>query len=187
MNANADKQTEKSKHSKLSTLLEEITSPLIGKLHKYEFNTWWKSKPLTIPYWNHQELEIIYIDYSPNKDHTFASEADSALQHFLSKTSLDRLAVTNIIYKHYRNTYKKTRNKAEFKSNCPIHKPSDVWSYLYPREIQIKRGDIDSDHRIFIGIYCDNEYILNQGCYLIYDADGHFFDYKEDTGYIYER
>lgn len=82
-----------------------ITSKVIGRLtQNKEFPSTWESKPVAIPFFDHKKIEMI-LDFIPEKDMTFLTEADQVLDNFLglsagirSFTSLTTFTITPCLF-----------------------------------------------------------------------------------------
>jgi hypothetical protein len=79
----------------------EVESAVIGTLNQSEqFDDWWESAAVTIPYLDGQELEFIYLDLNPAEDEVFTAEADEAISNFMALSEADRLAASEHVHKN---------------------------------------------------------------------------------------
>ncbi|MGK0365193.1 MAG: hypothetical protein ACI85O_002258 [Saprospiraceae bacterium] len=81
--------------------MKEITSNIIGKLiQDKQFKDWWKNTPVEIPFFENKALKITFMDFTPEKDKEFIVEADKAVKNFLLKNEVDRLKLSELVYKN---------------------------------------------------------------------------------------
>ena len=72
--------------------MASIKSDIIGELNQdNQFEDWWHSSPIKIPFFNNKTVEITLMDFVPESDALFIKEADEALKTFLEKSETDRL------------------------------------------------------------------------------------------------
>jgi hypothetical protein len=81
--------------------MSSIRSEIIGELiQDNQFEDWWTSLPIKIPFFNNKTIEITFMDFVPESDPQFINDADKALKSFLSKSETDRLLISSFAYKN---------------------------------------------------------------------------------------
>ena len=59
------------------TMSKEITSKIIGQLKQDDnFRDWWRSDELEIQFFDNRKLPIIFMNFEPEQDQAFITEAD---------------------------------------------------------------------------------------------------------------
>ena len=134
----------------------EMHSQIVGKLTS-EFTGSWKSVPVEIPYFDNQELVIVFAEFFIKE---VLDSADKALAKFLELTKTDRLRNTKQVYKYYYNTL-------EFEHASHLHRISekDIWSHVTPTEIFI---DLDDNEEMYIIVFCECSWEEEHGLQLVF-------------------
>ena len=69
---------------------KNLQSSILGTITRGEYD-YWLSKPVAIPFWNNETIEIAY-NFDPDEDPGFVADADKALAAFLKLDTASRLA-----------------------------------------------------------------------------------------------
>ena len=79
--------------------MKSIISDIIGELKQNDqFDDWWESDLIEIPFFDRKKLKITFMDLEPESDPNFIIEADQALKSFLGKAATDRLEISELAY-----------------------------------------------------------------------------------------
>ena len=160
-----------------------IISKLIGTLKQHrEFDDWWISDTIAIPFFENEQLTITFSDFYPEQDKTFIEQADLALTNFLSLTDSDRNAISELAYKNCMDFLDMVDFDEEDEPLRQIKNHNEIWNFIYPTEIYISRRSYkEKDIYVQVCCNCDWEqehglqFVFRQGKKLtrISDQDGH--------------
>ena len=163
-----------------------ISSKVVGPL-KQLCSGLWKSKKIEVPFFDYQKFSVLFHFGRKDDINGFMPQADLALTHFLQRTVEDRNAISEHVYK---NCMGFLDGVVFVETDIPlrlIKDKNDIWKYIYPGGISIKRRDC-SDGDIYVTAVCigdwDKEYghglqfIFRQGKKItrISDYDSHLTD-----------
>lgn len=134
----------------LSAMAGNIRSPLLGELVRSddeEFQDWWYSAPVAIPFWNKAKIPFVYV-FTPGEDAEFITAADKAVHNFLKQTNENRLALSPFLAENRRDVLGED-----------VPDAADIWSQITPPDvIQIHRRHCrDMDVYIHMGMDCEWE------------------------------
>ena len=163
--------------------MKTITSNTIGELEQSkEFEDWWESKPVAIPFLNGKKLKITFTGLDPEDDPDFIREADQALSAFLAKTAGDRLAVSDLAYQHCMDFLQAVGYDEADQPLWEIKEKSEIWNFIYPQDIYLSRRH-RRDKDVYLNLTCECEweqehglqFVFRQGSVLtrVSDQDGH--------------
>jgi hypothetical protein len=78
----------------------QILSQVVGLLQNETFPDWWKSQEVPIPFLDDKKLSITFMNFEPEVDKTFLSEADEAITNFLALDKSYRESISHLVYKN---------------------------------------------------------------------------------------
>lgn len=167
-------------------MAQEIESKIIGKLKQNsEFEDWWESKEIEIPFFDNKKFIITFMDFEPENDDAFIDEADLALTYFLKLNEKDRNSISQLVYENCMNFLEEIEFDEADEPLRQIKDKNDIWNFVYPDEISVQRRPYnDKDIYVVVGCNCDWEQehglqlVFRQGKKLtrISDIDGHLTD-----------
>jgi hypothetical protein len=160
-----------------------IASQVLGLLKQDDtFSDWWKSEALEIPFFDNCKLCIIFMDYDPEQDKTFAAEADQALTNFFGLNSSDRNSISALAYKNCTDFLDAVDFDDVDESLRQIANQNDIWNFIYPTEIYVKRRPY-KERDVYVQVACECEWEQEHGLQLVFrqgkkltrisDQDGH--------------
>ena len=164
-------------------MAQEIYSKTIGQLIQHDqFDDWWESGEIEIPFFDHKGFTVIFMDYEPGKDSAFMDEADQALTDFLKLNSEDRIAISGLAYKNCTDFLDIVEPDEADEPLRQIEDINDIWDFIYPTGIYVARRH-HRDKDIYITIACNCEWEREHGFQLVFrqgkkltrvsDEDGH--------------
>ncbi|WP_282032630.1 DUF6985 domain-containing protein [Winogradskyella eximia] len=148
--------------------MASIKSDIIGELNQdNQFEDWWHSLPIKIPFINNKTVEIAFMGFVPESDALFIKDADEALKTFLEKSETDRLSLSHLAYKNCMDFL----NAIEFdEADQPlwnIKDENEIWNFIYPQTIFVTRRH-RHDENIYINVTCECEWEQEHGLQLVF-------------------
>lgn len=123
---------------------------MIGQLRQDDnFPDWWKSNVIEIPFFDNDKLTIIFMNFEPEHDTTFISEADQALTNFLKLNSTERNAISKLTLKNcmdFLDTIGFDEADEQFRQ---IKDKNEIWKFIHPTEIYVTRRPF-KDQNIYV-------------------------------------
>jgi len=161
--------------------MRTIVSKSVGKLvQDKNFEDWWKSEEIAIPFFNNEPLSITFTDFEPDADLEFINRADSALSRFLQFGEKDRLKMSELVFRNYSDLLEAVGNDVEFQLD--VNGVEDIWRFVHPFELYVSRRPY-SDKDIYVLIHCSCDWEEEHGLQLVFrqgrqltrvsDIDGH--------------
>ena len=153
--------------------MKKIKSIEIGELTQNErFGDWWESRPILIPFFDNKKMKITFMDFVPEDDENFLTEADSALKYFLNKGIKERLELSKLVYKSCMD-YVNEIGEDVFNTevfNEPfweIKDENEIWKYVYPQDVYLSRRH-RRDEDIYLHITCECIWEPEHGLQLVF-------------------
>tara|TARA_R110002111_G_scaffold260434_1_gene331763 strand:+ start:5387 stop:5980 length:594 start_codon:yes stop_codon:yes gene_type:complete len=148
--------------------MASIKSDIIGELNQdNQFEDWWHSLPIKIPFFNNKTVEIAFMGFVPESDALFIKDADEALKTFLEKSETDRLSLSHLAYKNCMDFL----NAVEFdEADQPlwnIKDENEIWNFIYPQTVFVTRRH-RHDENIYINVTCECEWEQEHGLQLVF-------------------
>jgi hypothetical protein len=166
--------------------MKEIESKIIGKLiQNEEFDDWWESDPIQIPFLENKELKITFMDFVPENDKVFVIEADNALKNFLSKKQEERFELSELVHKNAMDFLNAVGYDEMDKSLWEIKNKNEIWKYVYPQEIHITRRH-RRDEDVYLNITCECEWEQEHGLQLVFRKGKQLTRISDQDGHITE-
>lgn len=166
--------------------MKVITSNIIGDLKQNnQFDDWWESEPIEIPFFDQKKLKITFTDLIPESDPNFLSEADQALQSFLSKSSIDRFALSSLAYKNCMDFLNSVGYDDADKPLWDIKGKNEIWNFIYPYDIYVTRRH-RRDRDIYINVTCECEWEQEHGLQFVFRKGGELTRISDQDGHITE-
>jgi hypothetical protein len=161
----------------------KINSKILGELRQDEnFDDWWLSKEVAIPFFDNKKLIITFSDFVPEEDSEFIAAADAGLTHFLGFNTSDRLAISNLAYKNCMDFLEAIGFDEADAELWEIKDEHDIWNFISPEEIYVTRRPY-KEQDIYIQIACECaweqehglQFVFRQGKKLtrVSNQDGH--------------
>ena len=148
--------------------MASIKSDIIGELNQdNQFEDWWHSLPIKIPFFNNKTVEIAFMGFVPESDALFIKDVDEALKTFLEKSETDRLSLSHLAYKNCMDFL----NAVEFdEADQPlwnIKDENEIWNFIYPQTVFVTRRH-RHDENIYINVTCECEWEQEHGLQLVF-------------------
>lgn len=164
-------------------MFKTINSRIIGILQQDEsLSDWWKSHVIEIPFFDNQKLPITFINFESEQDKDFIDEADITLNNFFLLTQTDKYKISDLVYKNcmeFLADSGKTDEKLEH-----IKDKNEIWQFIYPTDIYVKRGY--KDQAIYVQIACECEWDIENGLQFIYKKGNKLTRISEQDGLLYD-
>lgn len=163
-----------------------IISRIIGILWQNDqFNDWWESSLIKIPFFDNKELKVIFMNFVPENDDLFIKEADEAIETFLNKSNSDRIQISKLVYKNCKDFLTDIGFDDNDKKLWEIKDEKLIWDFVSPNEIYVTRRPYN-DKNIYIDINCECQWEQEHGLQLVFrqgkqitrvsQIDGHLTD-----------
>lgn len=166
--------------------MNKIESKEIGILiQNSEFEDWWESELVAIPFFNNKRLKIIFMDFLPEEDSKFITEADDALRNFLKKKSDEKLEFSNLIYQNCMDFLNAIGYDEMDQPLWNIKDKNEIWNFVDPNEIFISRRH-RRDEDIYINITCECEWEQEHGLQLVFRKGKQLTRVSSQDGHITE-
>jgi hypothetical protein len=161
----------------------QITSQVLGQLTQdNNFEDWWKSEALEIPFFDNKRLPIIFMDFEPDHDTTFLQEADQALTNFFKLNLADRNSISELAYKNCTDFLDAVDFDDVDQSLREIKDKNEIWKFIHPSEIYVTRRHY-KEQDMYVQIACGCDWEQEHGLQLVFrqgkkltrisDQDGH--------------
>ena len=165
---------------------KSIKSNIIGQLIQVEdFDDWWISNDIEIPFFDNEEFTITFMDFEPKKDKAFIEEADHALSNFLALTANDRLSISELVLKNCRDFMEEVGVDEFGEDLQQVKDASEIWKFVYPAEIYVSRRNW-GDKDIYIQIACNCEWEEEHGLQLVFKQGKKLTRISEQDGHLTE-
>ncbi|CAM3741412.1 DUF6985 domain-containing protein [Mucilaginibacter galii] len=162
----------------------EVESAVIGALNQSkQFEDWWESAPVVIPYLDGQELEFIYLDLNPAEDEAFTAEADEAISKFMALSEVDRLAASEHVYKNCMEYLEMIGYNEEDELLWNIKDPKEIWNYVRYNKLYVSREPYE-EHQLYILLSCECDWEIEHGLQLVFNKTGKLIRVSAEDGHI---
>lgn len=166
--------------------MNTIKSKILGSLiQNDQFEDWWESERIKIPFFGHEKMKITFINCIPESDPKFISEADEALKLFIEKTESDKLLISNLVHKNCMDFLNAVDFNEDDQALWDIKEVNEIWNYVQPIEIYISRRPYH-DEKMYINVNCECNWEQEHGLQLVFkqgekitrvsQIDGHLTD-----------
>ncbi|CAM1345678.1 DUF6985 domain-containing protein [Tenacibaculum amylolyticum] len=161
-----------------------VNSNIIGILRQNDdFNDWWESNLIIIPFFNNQEIKITFMDFVPENDPEFIKDADTALQLFLTKSESDKFDISKLVYKNCMDFLNAVVYDEDDQALWDIKNPNDIWNFVQPTHIFVTRRDYE-DQSIYININCECDWEQEHGLQLVFKQGKHITRVSSIDGHL---
>ena len=162
----------------------KVESAVIGNLNQSEqFDDWWESTAVAIPYLGGQELEFIYIDLNPAEDEAFTAEADEAISNLMTLSEADRLAASKYVYKNCMEFLEMIGHNEEDEQLWNIKAPQEIWNHVRYNKLYVSREPYE-DHELYILLSCECDWEIEHGLQLVFNKNGKLIRVSAEDGNI---
>lgn len=148
--------------------MKSINSNIIGKLEQdEEFDEWWYGGNLKVPILRNEELPVIFTGLIPEKDLSFITEADCALENLTEIKDYE--TITNLVYKNCIDFVNgiEEEYRDEFQEFLEIKNKNEIWDYISFSEIHVERR-LWSDKNIYVSVKCNCEWEEEHGLQIVF-------------------
>lgn len=164
--------------------MKTITSQSIGTLRQSkEFNDWWESEPIAIPFFDGLPLSITFMDLQPAQDSAFIKEADEALVQFLAMDSAARLELSDLVHQNCMEFLQAIGYDEEDKPLWDIKDKHDIWKFVRPEEIHLARRQ-RRDKDVYLMIACECDWEQEHGLQLVFRRGQQLTRISEQDGWL---
>jgi len=140
--------------------MKTINIPVIGNLIQNDrFDDWWESEKIKIPLFDN--LGIKFIVMAGQKD--INEDFNKAIDNFLQLKDRQRLEASKYIFKNYREIIEAV---GEDEFDFEVTNENDIWKYVHPKEIYVKRRS--KDNLVYIQITAECDWEEEHGLQIIY-------------------
>ncbi|MEM6378368.1 MAG: hypothetical protein AAF705_09150 [Bacteroidota bacterium] len=147
--------------------MKTIQSKTLGQLTQYEeFEDWWESQAIEIPYFENEQIVITYSDFTPEEDPNFLAEADAAVGEFLKKGISERTATSKLVYKNCMDFLHAIGFEEEDQALWDIKDANEIWKFVYPSEIYVSRRRY-KEQDIYVQICCECDWEQEHGLQIV--------------------
>lgn len=148
--------------------MKQILSSQIGPLtQSKEFDDWWISSPVAVPFFDHQKLSVTFFGYVPEEDSTFLEEADRALANFLQKGPEVRVALSEPVFENCREFLEDIGYDEQDKPLWEIQDKNKIWKFVQPSELTVERRH-RRDKDVYLSIVCNCDWEQEHGLQLVF-------------------
>ncbi|HMR83375.1 MAG TPA: hypothetical protein PKE30_09595 [Niabella sp.] len=160
-----------------------VTSRIIGTLEQSDFEDWWTSEKIKIPFWDDRGLAITFTDFNPNEDSLFLEVADELLKNFLAKTPADRLAVSKYVYQNCMDFLDAVGFDEADEAMWNMKSAEEVWKFVECTHIYISREPYE-DKGVYLLLSCKCDWEQEHGLQLVYNKQGRLTRVSAEDGHI---
>ncbi|WP_205529549.1 DUF6985 domain-containing protein [Taibaiella koreensis] len=160
-----------------------IDSTVIGTLHQGDFEDWWISEEIAIPFWDGKALPFTFMDLNPNEDSTFIAEADVLLAAFLAKTPIDRLTISHHVYRNCMDFLDAIGYDEDDDALWHMKAPEAVWQFVTCTHMYVSREPYQ-DKGIYLQLVCRCDWEQEHGLQLVYNKEGRLIRVSASDGHI---
>lgn len=147
--------------------MNSVKSNIIGTLQQDgRLPNWYKSRPVTIPFFKYAKIEIVYA-IALNNPTNFSTQADAILANFLQKTNKDRLQLSKTLYDDCQLFLHNIGHQKELDTLYNIKHENEIWNFITPKEIRICNKKTNSS-KLYVQILCDCEWDYEHGLQFIF-------------------
>ena len=165
-------------------MAQEIKSRVIGQLVQHcEFDDWWESGEIEVPFFDNKRFTVIFMDYEPEKDSAFLDEADQALTDFLKLNTEDRIAISELAYKNCMDFLEMVEMDEADEPLRQIKDINDIWNFVYPTMIYVTRRP-HRDKDIYVMVTCECEWEREHGFQLVFRKGKKLTRVSEEDGHL---
>lgn len=148
--------------------MKEINSIIIGTLvQNEEFEDWWESELIKIPFFGNKAIKITFMDFEPELDPKFIEEANETIKNFFSKTEDDKFGLSELVYQNCMDFLNAIEYDEMDKPLWDMTDKNEVWKFVYPQDIYITRRH-RRDQDIYLNISCNCEWEQEHGLQLVF-------------------
>lgn len=160
---------------KAKVVKTEVVSTVLGKMKVGEFDDWWVSKAVEIPYWSGKRFAILFFDYTPSEDLQFMADADTLLGAFFERSDEDRVSeLTQVLYQdcidYVEDVWDEENDVLRELANLPSE--NDVWNHVTLSEIYLQRDNQTDEVQLTLD--CDCAWDDEHGIRLVYNSKAQF-------------
>ena len=166
--------------------MNTIYSQTLGQLTQDEnFEDWWHSQPFEIPLFDGKTMPVIFMDFVPEHDAEFTSEADEAVRNFFKLDSVYRENISAHVYKNCIDFLAAVEYDKADDHLRNIENEEEIWQYVHPNEIYVSRRH-RRDGNIYIMIACDCDWEQEHGLQLVFRQGKKLTRVSEQDGHVTE-
>lgn len=163
-----------------------IHSQILGELTQdNNFEDWWHSRPVAVPFFEDKVLPVIFMDLVPEHDAKFVPEADEALRNFFSLDIEYRDSISTHVYKNCMDFLEAVEFDEGDDHLRQIKSEKDIWQYVFPREVYVSRRH-RRDEDIYIIVACECDWEQEHGLQMVFRQGRKLTRISEQDGHITE-
>jgi hypothetical protein len=146
----------------------QITSQVLGQLTQDKnFPDWWKSGEVPVPFFDGIKLPVIFMDFEPDVDTTFVSEADEALTYFFALGELYRESISHYVHKNCKDFLEAVGYDEADQALWDIKDENEIWKFVHPSEIYVTRRPY-GEQNMYVQLACECDWEQEHGLQLVF-------------------
>ena len=135
-----------------------MISKIAGHLTQDDnFEEWWNSHLIEIPYFQNKELKIIFTDA---QNESYFKLADIALENFMQLSQTDQQKHSFQIIENYKQNL-----IFDYTPKLELSSETDIWNFVYPTEIYVEQNE---NGELFVLVSCGCEWEAEHGLQLVF-------------------
>lgn len=135
-----------------------MISKIVGQLTQDEhFDEWWNSELIGIPYFQNEQLKIVFTEAENDSYFEFA---DIALSNFMQLSDSDRYAHCAKVIENYKQNL-----MLGYTPKLELISDNIIWNYVYPIVIVLDQNETGD---IFVLVECGCEWEEEHGLQLVF-------------------
>lgn len=163
---------------------EKIVSRVLGQLTTTRYDDWLEGGPVAVPYFDGQPLEVTVTGYRPDKDPTFLSEADDALEAFLQLGSAQREAASELVMAYCQEVIDCIGDEEDWAGAAGrMTNTSEIWTLVQPRSLRLGRRSYQ-DKAVYLQISCNCDWDPEHGLQLVYRKGHQLVRVSPEDGHV---
>ena len=145
-----------------------MNSNIIGTLTQNEqLDTFWKSEPRAIPFFEGIKLPITYISNPLETIESFIKDADKAIRNFLQLETHDRLTISEYAYENCKEFVEAVNEDWLNELLEQLVDKKSIWNHIEPTQIYVERRHYH-DKDIYVSIACECEWEQEHGLQFVF-------------------
>lgn len=148
--------------------MNQILSQVVGPLIQDEtFPDWWKGQEVRIPFLDERKLPIVFMNFEPDADKTFVSEADQALTNFFGLNTFYRESISHLVYKNCKDFLDDVGFDESDQALVDIEDENQIWRFVYPTEVYVTRRPY-AEQDMYVQLVCECDWEQEHGLQLVF-------------------
>jgi Domain of unknown function (DUF6985) len=121
---------------------------------------WWYSKPVPVPFCSAKAIR--FNVRSEADGDRYPPDVDEAVRNFLALTDQDRLAASERVFRHYRQSVSLIPE-----TDLGVSEPDQIWQHVRPTGVCVDRYD-EGDGLVYVRLVCECDWEEEHGLQLLF-------------------